>query len=76
MAYWKDIINLYGHKNNISSSFFENAVTPLTPMAANFNIVPTAILEIKDKNRVMKTQAPIALILLIIHIVLMLVWAF
>ncbi len=45
-------------------------------MAANFNIVPAAILEIKDKNKVIKTQAPIALILLAIHIVLMLVWAF
>lgn len=50
--------------------------TLLTPMAANFNIVPAAILEIKDKNKVIKTQAPIALILLAIHIVLMLVWAF
>lgn len=50
--------------------------TLLTPMAANFNIVPAAILEIKDKNKVIKTQASIALILLAIHIILMLVWAF
>lgn len=51
--------------------------TLLTPMAANFNIVPTAILEMKDKRYgVIKYQAPVALIMLVIHIVLMYVWAF
>lgn len=51
--------------------------TLLTPMAANFNIVPTAILEIEDrKNGLIKYQAPVAIILLIIHIVLMYFWAF
>jgi uncharacterized membrane protein len=51
--------------------------TLLTPMAANFNIVPTAILEMKDKkNGVIKYQAPVAITMLIIHIVLMYVWAF
>lgn len=51
--------------------------TLLTPMAANFNIVPTAILEIKDrKYGVIKYQLPVALIMLLIHIVLMYVWAF
>lgn len=51
--------------------------TLLTPMAANFNIVPTAILEIKDKKYgVIKYQLPVALIILLIHIVLMYIWAF
>lgn len=51
--------------------------TLLTPMAANFNIVPTAILEIEDrKNGLIKYQAPVAILLLIIHIVLMYFWAF
>jgi uncharacterized membrane protein len=51
--------------------------TLLTPMAANFNIVSTAILEIKDKkNGVIKYQLPIAIIMILIHIVLMYVWAF
>ncbi len=50
--------------------------TLMTPMAANFNIVPATILEMKDKNKLIKTQIPIALILLVIHIILMLVWAF
>ncbi|MCM0649391.1 DUF979 domain-containing protein [Clostridium swellfunianum] len=51
--------------------------TLLTPMAANFNIVPTAILEIKDKRYgVIKYQAPVALTMLVIHIALMYLWAF
>lgn len=51
--------------------------TLLTPMAANFNIVPTAILDIKDrKYGIIRYQAPIALVLLIIHITLMYMWAF
>ena len=45
--------------------------TLLTPMAANFNMLPTALLELKDKNAVIKAQAPIAIILLVIHIFLM-----
>lgn len=45
--------------------------TLLTPMAANFNMLPAALLETKDKNAVIKAQAPFALILLVIHIVLM-----
>lgn len=45
--------------------------TLLTPMAANFNMLPAALLELKDKNAVIKVQAPVALILLVIHIFLM-----
>lgn len=45
--------------------------TLLTPMAANFNILPAALLELKDKNAVVKAQAPIAIILLVTHIFLM-----
>ena len=45
--------------------------TLLTPMAANFNVLPAAILELKDKNAVIKAQVPIAIILLVIHIFLM-----
>lgn len=50
--------------------------TLMTPMAANFNIVPTAVLETKDKWTVIKAQAPMALILIVVHIVLMLWLAF
>ena len=45
--------------------------TLLTPMAANFNMLPAALLETRDKNVVIKAQAPFAIALLIIHIVLM-----
>ncbi len=46
--------------------------TLVTPMAANFNIVPTSILEIKDRKwGIIKFQAPFAVILLVIHIILM-----
>lgn len=45
--------------------------TLLTPMAANFNVLPAALLEMKDKNGVIKAQAPIAALLLVAHIILM-----
>ena len=32
--------------------------TLMTPMAANFNIVPAALLELKDKYQVIKIQNP------------------
>ena len=44
--------------------------TLLTPMAANFNVVPAALLEMKDQYGVIKAQAPVALALLAIQIVL------
>ncbi len=51
--------------------------TLLTPMAANFNIVPLAILEVKDKKYgIIKYQAPVAIVMLVIHIALMYFWAF
>lgn len=50
--------------------------TLLTPMAANFNMLPVALLQMKNKNAVIKYQAPVAILLLIIHIILMYVWAF
>ena len=46
--------------------------TLMTPMAANFNIVPASILEIKDKYGIIKVQTPMALLLLVTHIILML----
>jgi uncharacterized membrane protein len=50
--------------------------TLMTPMAANFNIVPAAILETKSENRVIISQVPVAIALLITHILLMYFWAF
>ncbi|MEJ7174975.1 DUF979 domain-containing protein [Staphylococcus caprae] len=50
--------------------------TLLTPMAANFNTLPVALLEMKQEFGVIKAQAPIALVLIVIHIALMYFWAF
>ena len=44
--------------------------TLLTPMAANFNIVPAALLELKDRNGVIRQQVGTALPLLAVNIVL------
>jgi uncharacterized membrane protein len=45
--------------------------TLMTPMAANFNVVPTALLELPDENAVIKVQIPTALLLLCANILLM-----
>lgn len=50
--------------------------TLMTPMAANFNIIPSSILEMKNKNGVILSQIPIAILLVVIHIILMYFWAF
>jgi uncharacterized membrane protein len=45
--------------------------TLVTPMAANFNIVPAALLELRDRNAVIKAQIPTAIPLLIANTLLM-----
>lgn len=45
--------------------------TLMTPMAANYNIVPAALLELPDKYAVIKAQIPTALALLVVNIVLL-----
>ncbi len=50
--------------------------TLMSPMGANFNIMPAALLEIDDKNAIIKRQFPVAMLLLIIHIALMYFLAF
>lgn len=50
--------------------------TLLTPMAANFNIVPAAVLELKDRNAVIKVQAPTAFLLLFANTMLMALFVF
>lgn len=48
--------------------------TLMTPMAANFNIVPVAILDMKDNYGVIKKQIPIAIFMLVVQIVYMIVF--
>lgn len=50
--------------------------TLMTPLAANFNLVPAALLELPDRYAVIKAQVPTALPLLIANVVLMYVLAF
>jgi len=45
--------------------------TLMTPMAANFNIVPAALLQLKDRNGVIRAQIPTALPLLVFNIALL-----
>ena len=45
--------------------------TLTTPMAANFNIVPAALLELPDRNGVIKVQIPTAALMLVANVVLM-----
>lgn len=50
--------------------------TLLTPMAANFNALPAALLEMKDPNGVIKAQVGVAVIMIILHVFLMYYLAF
>jgi uncharacterized membrane protein len=50
--------------------------TLCTPMAANFNIVPVALLELKSNYAVIRQQIPTAIPLLVANIVIMYVVAF
>nr|WP_306309201.1 DUF979 domain-containing protein [Xenorhabdus anantnagensis] len=45
--------------------------TLMTPMAANFNIVPAALLELPDRNAVIKVQIPTGCVLLITNVFLL-----
>lgn len=45
--------------------------TLMTPMAANFNIVPTALLNMRDQYGVIKFQAPFALTIWSFHVIVM-----
>lgn len=50
--------------------------TLLTPMAGNFNVLPVGLLEMDDKNGVIKEQALFSILMIVVHILLMRFWAF
>ncbi|KZE16018.1 MULTISPECIES: DUF979 domain-containing protein [Sphingomonas] len=50
--------------------------TLMTPMAANFNIVPAAILELRDRFGVIRVQWPTAIVLLVFNIAVLALCAF
>lgn len=45
--------------------------TLLTPLAANFNLVPAVLLELRDPHAVIKAQIPLALVILAANILIM-----
>lgn len=49
--------------------------TLMTPMAANFNLVPVALLELPDRYAVIRVQIPTALALLVVNTLLMYAFA-
>lgn len=50
--------------------------TLMTPMAANFNIVPAALLELKNRNGVIRAQIATALPLLAVNLAIIYIFAF
>lgn len=50
--------------------------TLMTPLAANFNVVPARLLELKDRYGVIRAQVPTAAPMLLVNMVLMYVLAF
>ncbi|HMM66652.1 MAG TPA: DUF979 domain-containing protein [Dokdonella sp.] len=50
--------------------------TLLTPMAANFNIVPAVLLELPDQYGVIRSQVPTALALMAVNVLLMILLVF
>ncbi len=50
--------------------------TLMTPMAANFNIVPAALLELKNRNGVIRAQIATALPLLAVNLLIIYIFAF
>jgi uncharacterized membrane protein len=50
--------------------------TLCTPMAANFNLVPPALLEMKDRYLQIKVQIPTAIALFAVNVAFMLVLPF
>ena len=50
--------------------------TLVTPMAANFNIVPARLLELPDDNAVIRVQVPTAAMLLVVNTAIMYLFAY
>ncbi len=68
------LIGVYGANPAVMAAigmFSAYCGTLMTPMAANFNIVPAALLELPDKYAVIKAQIPTALPLLLANIFLL-----
>lgn len=68
------IVQMHGGNPGIMAAlgmFAGYCGTLMTPMAANFNLVPALLLELKDKNAVIKAQVPIGITLFVVDTLLM-----
>jgi len=68
------LVGVYGANPAVMAAigmFSAYCGTLMTPMAANFNIVPAALLELPDKNAVIRAQVPTALPLLAANVFLL-----
>jgi uncharacterized membrane protein len=68
------LVGMYGANPAVMAAigmFSAYCGTLMTPMAANFNIVPAVLLDLPDKNAVIRAQIPTALPLLVANIVLL-----
>lgn len=68
------IVNLHGGNPAVMGALGMLAGycgTLVTPMAANFNLVPALLLELTDRNAVIKAQVPMAVAIWIFNVVVM-----
>ncbi|WP_288380368.1 DUF979 domain-containing protein [uncultured Massilia sp.] len=68
------LVGVYGANPAVMAAigmFSAYCGTLMTPMAANFNIVPAALLDLPDKNAVIRAQVPTALPLLAANVFLL-----
>ena len=68
------LVGIYGANPAVMAAigmFSGYCGTLMTPMAANYNMVPVALLELPDKYAVIKAQIPTALVMLVVNIVLL-----
>jgi uncharacterized membrane protein len=68
------LVGMYGANPAVMAAigmFSGYCGTLMTPMAANYNIVPAALLELPDKYAVIKAQIPTALAMLVANVLLL-----
>jgi uncharacterized membrane protein len=69
-----NLFTLFGAHRGAGGALLMTAAscgTLCTPMAANFNLVPPNLFEMRDQNGVIKFQAPYAAAMLVVHILLL-----
>jgi uncharacterized membrane protein len=68
------LVGMYGANPAVMAAigmFSGYCGTLMTPMAANYNLIPAALLELPDKYAVIKAQIPTALAMLVANILLL-----